>query len=220
MLLIFTPRQIATMKTTSSTNVACRPPFGQTYPVGRSRGSVIERAVIRAPKRDGLSGSDSRNTHAELMCFGRGKVTRLAWQDGQGRLADAGQSAGRSVRADRPSHCQREIARVLQRVCPRVLAVRLRQAGGCQVRSDLHRLPTHAEGLVVQLGSAHGGAGEEDGGTQVLCSLDRFLAAFSLLRRAAAVFLRALFGLGVMATVRSRWAVFERGATTFLLVTR
>ena len=54
----------------------------------------------------------------------------------------------------------------------------------------------------------------------MLCSLDRFLAAFSLLRRAAAVFLRALFGLGVMATVRSRWAVFERGATTFLLVTR
>ena len=54
----------------------------------------------------------------------------------------------------------------------------------------------------------------------MVCSLDRFLAAFSLLRRAAAVFLRALFGLGVMATVRSRWAVFERGATTFLLVTR
>ena len=54
------------------------------------------------------------------------------------------------------------LARVLQLVRLRVLALRLRAAGGCQVRADLPRVPADAEGREFQHGGAQGRARAED----------------------------------------------------------
>ncbi len=52
---------------------------------------------------------------------------------------------------------------VLQLVRVRVLALRVRQAGGGEVRADLPGLPAHAKGRELQPGAAEGGAREEAG---------------------------------------------------------
>ena len=59
----------------------------------------------------------------------------------------------------------------------RVLAVRLRAAGGGQVRPDLHRLPADAEARVLQPGSGQGAGGARHPGAPQRLSLDRPPAA-------------------------------------------
>ena len=64
---------------------------------------------------------------------------------------------------ERTGHAGRQgrLARLLQLVRLRVLAVRLRPAGGRQGRADLHRVPADAEGCQLQHG---GGQGADRGG--------------------------------------------------------
>ena len=72
---------------------------------------------------------------------------RLARRHREGRLADPGQSAPRSVRAHR--HVQRQgqwLDRLLQLVRLRVLAFRVRPAGSGQGGADPHRVPADAGG--------------------------------------------------------------------------
>ncbi len=92
-----------------------------------------------------------------------GSAQRLVGRDRQSRLADSGESAPRSVRADR--HVRRQdqwLARLLQLVRLRVLALCLRAAGSGEVRPNVHRLPAAAKGSQLQHGSRQGADPEGD----------------------------------------------------------
>ena len=83
---------------------------------------------------------------------------RLARRHGQGRHADPREPAPRSVRA----HGDDRIPRELRLVQVRVLAIRLRPAGGGEARPDRHRVPADAEGRELQPGGREGTGPEGD----------------------------------------------------------
>ena len=89
---------------------------------------------------------------------------RLAGRHDQARLAHSRQPAPRSVRAHRSAQRRERLARVLQLVRVRVLALRVRVAGDRHVCADVPGIPAHAAWRELQPRSAEGGAGSEDGG--------------------------------------------------------
>ena len=75
---------------------------------------------------------------------------RLAGRHDQGRLADPDQSPLRPVRAHRHAERREWVARVLQLVPVRVLALPVRAERGCEGRADRDRVPADAAGGELQ----------------------------------------------------------------------
>lgn len=111
-------------------------------PLDRERGLEAARDLLL--RRGAAGGRSNRGLQVPVHRPAR----RLAGGNGEGRLADAHQPASRSARADR----HRRIDGLLRLVQVRVLAFRLRAAGGGEGGTDLHRLSAVAEGRLVQHG--------------------------------------------------------------------
>ncbi len=126
----------------------------------RSDGRADGQGAVEAARGLLLRRVDARRgPHRRLQVPLHRSAERVVGRHGQGRLADPRQPAARSLRAYRSER----IAELLPLVRLRVLALRLCEAGGRQVRPDLPRVPADAEGGDLQPGSAEGRAREEDG---------------------------------------------------------
>ena len=123
-------------------------------PVGTPRDLLLHR-------RHALRSADRR-----LQVPVHRPAARLAWRNGQGRLADPDQPALRSLRADGLATRCKWITRVLQLVCFRVLALPIRAAGSGEARSDRNRVPADAAGSELQPRGRQGADREGPGGAR------------------------------------------------------